>query len=477
MEEKIKITPKVFWGNMLSNQVTAPEVDKDDDRMLSFVSGLGASRQFLDMSIHQCSKHVLMIGGIGTGKTNTFNLIIDDLESGLKKDDVMLIFDTKGDFYSMFFDERGDCVIGNSSQFLHNSLYWNIFREIEYGGVVRSEKILMAKEIAKVLFENRKNSTQPFFSSAATDLFAKVLIGLIRRELWDIPEYIQLEKQIEINREDDAAVRLQRKLFEEHVSVLNNKYLVEKIFHQWQGNDYLKLLDSYEEFKSAKTYIGDGTSNQALGVFGELNSMINDYFIGVFADYAPGRDASMRELIHNKGGRKIFVEYDLSIGEVLSPVYTLLIDLGLKEALGRNRSDGNTFLVIDEFKLLPKLSHIDDALNFGRSLGIKVFAGIQSIKQLEDIYGEARGMVIASGFSNIFAFRMTDEASRRYVSNLFGKNYLSLGYYGDDGSPKNIEREGYTVEDWNLLDLGIGQAIIGVSGYSPFRFQFSEYKK
>ena len=49
-------------------------------------------------------------------------------------------------------------------------------------------------------------------------------------------------------------------------------------------------------------------------------------------------------------------------------MYRLLIDLALKEALGRSHSAGDVYMIIDEFKLLPKLQHIDDALNFGRSL-------------------------------------------------------------------------------------------------------------
>lgn len=476
MSNRLEIESEVFWGDTLSQKVTVP-ICKDENRMISFYSSEdnGRIHSVLELSNTMCSKHVLMIGGIGSGKTNTFYQIIDDLDANITSEDVMLIFDSKGDFYSLFFEEDFDCVIGNSSIFADSTCYWNIFREIEYGGVLRDEKELMAKEIAKSLFENRKNSSQPFFSSAAMDLFVKVLIGVMRLELWDTLEYRQLERKLELDRNNSIAKKQQVELFEKHVGKLNNYVLVHDIFHKWQSKEYLTLLNSYEEFKSAITYIGDGTSNQALGVFGELNSMINDYFVGIFGNYKRGRDISLRELIHQKNGRKIFIEYDLSIGQVLTPIYTLMIDLALKEALGRNRSEGNTFLLIDEFKLLPKLAHIDDALNFGRSLGIKVFAGIQSIKQLEDVYGETRGQVIASGFSNIFAFRMTDEASRKYVSDLFGKNFLSLTYWNAAGEPKATEREGYTVEDWDLLNLKIGQAIIGVSGYVPFKFQFDEF--
>lgn len=468
--KKLEIELEIFWGDVLSEHVTVPECD-DENRMLSFFS----QNKILDLSDSMCSKHILMIGGIGSGKTNTFYQIIDNLDTHISSDDIMLIFDTKGDFYSLFYEKGYDYVIGNSSMFSGETSYWNIFREIEYGGVLRDEKELIAKEIAKSLFQNRKNSSQPFFSSAAMDLFAKVLIGTMRSELWDAPEYRILEKRLEVDRNNTEARERQILLFEEHVNRLNNSVLVNDIFHKWQTKDFLKLLNDHDDFKSSITYIGDGTSNQALGVFGELNSMINDYFVGIFGNYKQGKDVSFREMIHNKGGKKIFIEYDLSIGQVLTPIYTLMIDLGLKEALGRTRSEGNTFLVIDEFKLLPKLSHIDDALNFGRSLGIKVFAGIQNIKQLEDVYGETRGQVIASGFSNIFAFRMTDEASRKYVCDLFGKNFLSITYWNKAGEEKQTEREGYTVEEWNLMNLKTGEAVIGASGCVPFKFQFEEF--
>ena len=44
---------------------------------------------------------------------------------------------------------------------------------------------------------------------------------------------------------------------------------------------------------------------------------------------------SIRNFVRKKGGRILFVEYDISIGETLAPIYSLLFDLALKEALGR----------------------------------------------------------------------------------------------------------------------------------------------
>lgn len=76
-----------------------------------------------------------------------------------------------------------------------------------------------------------------------------------------------------------------------------------------------------------------------------------------------------------------------------------------KESLGRSVSQGNVYLVFDEFKLLPSLQHIEDGVNFGRGLGVKVIAGIQSIHQLLEAYGESGGKNILAGFSTMFALR------------------------------------------------------------------------
>ena len=104
------------------------------------------------------------------------------------------------------------------------------------------------------------------------------------------------------------------------------------------------------------------------------------------------------------GGKVLFIEYDLAIGSVLTPIYRLFFDLAIKEALGRTSSQGNVYLFCDEFKLLPNLQHINDGVNFGRSLGLKVFAGLQSIEQLFETYGEIKGRNLVAGFSSIFAF-------------------------------------------------------------------------
>ena len=60
------------------------------------------SRKYLNIDNDIMSKHILLSGGTGSGKTNAFYLILDQLKSKMTQNDVMIIFDTKGDYYNKF---------------------------------------------------------------------------------------------------------------------------------------------------------------------------------------------------------------------------------------------------------------------------------------------------------------------------------------------------------------------------------------
>ena len=114
-------------------------------------------------------------------------------------------------------------------------------------------------------------------------------------------------------------------------------------------------------------------------------------------------------------------------------------------------------------------------MNFGRSLGVKFIAGLQSINQLTEVYGDARGKNIAAGFSSVYAFRANDTETRKFITDLFGKNYVLEQYMTLDKKYVENKRNGNTVEDWDMISLGVGEAIVGLPFQRPFRFQFNDY--
>ena len=56
------------------------------------------------------SKHMVLLGAIGMGKSNAMNNIVRSIRSTMTQNDVMLIFDTKGDYYKEFY-RPGDIVL------------------------------------------------------------------------------------------------------------------------------------------------------------------------------------------------------------------------------------------------------------------------------------------------------------------------------------------------------------------------------
>lgn len=391
------------------------------------------------------SKHMMLVGGTGCGKSTLFYHIIEQLKRKMTPDDVMIIFDSKGDFYSKFYSKK-DSVIGNSPQYIQQSERWNIFKEILADGWDERQVMMNATEICKALFEERtkNNSSNPFFPNAARDLLAAILVTTIRLG--------EGEKQFVVE------------------NFYNNR--IKEFLDSCSGQDICDYLDGFGDMRSVMSYI-EGDSAQSQGVLAEMFSVVRDVFMGVFCEKGK---FSMRNFVRQKGGRTLFIEYDLSIGSVLTPVYKMLFDLALKEALGRTKSQGNVYFICDEFKLLPNLQHIDDGVNFGRSLGVKVFAGLQSIEQLYEIYGPSRGKNLAAGFSSIIAFRANDVTTREYISSLHGKNMVLEQYRMLNNTMVEEKRMGSTVEDWDLNSLKVGEAIVGLPFAPPFRFYFDMYR-
>ncbi len=393
------------------------------------------------------SKHTLLLGGTGCGKTNVFYYFLQQIKNKMSKEDVMLVFDTKGDFYSKFY-HQGDVVISNSKQHVQNSLKWNIYKEVLVDGWDDKDIFNNVYEITHSLFKDAiERTSQQFFPSAARDLFSAILIA-----------------QIRLGKDD---MEFRKRFF-------NNNALREYL-DSLSVERLKKLLNPkvFPDLSSALMYVGDGQNDQALGVLAELQNVTRQIFIGEFAE--DGR-FSVRNFVREKNGKTLFIEYDLAMGETLTPIYRLLFDLGLKEAMGRNKSSGNVYVICDEFKLLPNLQHIEDGVNFGRSLGVKIVAGLQSIEQLYEIYGESKGKNIAAGFSSVISFKTNDNSTREYVSDLYGKNIVLEQYKSSNNTIVEDKREGRTVEDWDLNSLRIGEAIVGLAFEKPFRFQFDLYR-
>lgn len=392
--------------------------------------------KYIDLDENLLSRHIMLLGGIGTGKTNTINQLLGQLLGHLTTEDVVIIFDTKGDFYREFYSP-GDVVISNDQTATgpDGPDYWNIYNEIERDDHMEENII----EIANSLFREKIEKTnQPFFPNAAKDIFSAVLAHFLD---YNNPAWLNNDRL---------------------------KYFLDST----PSSDLRRLLNMRDNTRSMVSYIADDQSAQTQGVLSEMQQAVREMFIG---NFRKAGTLSLRQLVRAKGGRCIFIEYDLGIGNMLSPIYSLMFDLAIKEALSRKKSAGNVYFITDEFSLLPNLHHVDDAVNFGRSLGIKFLIGFQNIEQIIDIYGEARARSLLSGFLTGIFFRCNDAGSVRYIQEMFGVNRKKETFMSAVQGRGIVEqvRDANVVEDWDIARLGLGDAIVGLPGAEPFRFHFA----
>ena len=98
----------VLFGNELKQ--SAPEISDSSPVMYFKGKDNQGIHRNIPISKSVLSRHLMLIGGIGTGKTNAFFQMLGQLNESLTQDDVMIIFDTKGDFYKEFY-RPGDVVI------------------------------------------------------------------------------------------------------------------------------------------------------------------------------------------------------------------------------------------------------------------------------------------------------------------------------------------------------------------------------
>ena len=402
--------------------------------------------ELLRLNKDTLSKHTMLIGGTGCGKSNVFYFFVDQIKKKLTSNDVMIIFDTKGDYYNLF-GSNNDLLIGSGNAFADKSEKWNIFKEIVSDGWNQRDFELNAHEIAWSIFrESIERSKDPFFPQAARDLFAAILMCMIEEGKEDIA----YRKECLFNSE------LKRALDESTIQ------------------DVKAMIESHPRFASVLSYIGDGTTGQALGVYAEMLGAARKLLVTCFDDRGM---FSIRDFVRKAEGRTLFIEYDISLGQTMTPMYSLLFDLALKEALGRSKQSGDVYLICDEFRLIPHLQHIDDGVNFGRSLGVKIIAGLQSINQLTETYGEYKGKNILAGFSSVFAFHANDKYTRDYIVGLHDRNLVMEQYKTLSNSIREERHEAHVVEDWNMSELEVGEAIISLPFGKPFNYKFDLYKR
>ena len=412
---------------------------RDPDAFLSLVGADGNGKNaFMPIGDTMLSRHLLLLGSPATGKSNMMRHLLRNLRVNLTDADTLLVFDPTGD-YSAQFCQAGDVVFSDDQRASDGDgeAQWNLFEEL-----VDDTRVLEdASALCDMLFDERIRTAPDTYSAmAARDLTLALIVYLCRQ--------------------NDPSLR-------------NNETL-RGLIDGFDAESMQTILESLPELRAMGAYLLEPGSKQTLSVIAALQQAARELLQGRFN--AVGT-LGIRKTLRRKGGKVVFVCYDAQRGRTTGPVFATILDLALQENLSRSENEGNVYLLLDDVCALPRLTHLEDALLFGRGKGLRLMLAISGVSRLRDRYGELSAQTILDAFGTTVAFRLHDRAGRSFVKNLYGRHRVVESFTSSVQVRGVIEQvmDQYIIEDEDLTALQTGESIISTMHYPPFYFRMKAY--
>lgn len=325
-----------------------------------------------------CTRHMLITGGTGAGKTQILWPLIEQIV--LKKDRKAIIYDVKGDFTAALakallispWDARSAC--------------WDISADICTPQA--------AETFAQSLIPSKDGE---FWGPAARTIVVGILAKLIHQK--------------EHAGEDWGWRKLANSL----------------------------AMDAYELHDLMAVYyppglrlLADPNSTTALNVLQTVSAhtRVIEQLAVAWDDGTPRQSFSLRAWARDryKGPKQVIVQAgpdrELTARYIAAMINTLIphvISPSLKDA----EASRTLAFVLDEFTSIGKID-IAPLIDKGRSKGCVVMLGFQTIDQIKDLYGPNFASGLMSMVGTTIACRMGMGETQTFIANLFGKRRVAV---------------------------------------------------
>jgi len=321
------------------------------------------------------TRHFLVVGRPGTGKTTLLNQVLNVLRQRKAK---VIIHDFKGDYLSTFYDPTTDIVFNPLDV---RCINWCLFSEVEMWPDIDSIATSMIPES----FREDK-----FWVDAARDVFSAILF------------YLKVSKQ----ETNESIWQHVTKTEPEMVDLMNQA-----------------VASGIEQAKRALGYLQgyDKGSKVASDVLSTMRQYTNcfQYMTHLQSKF------SIKKWLESENGGFIFITNYANLRDTLKPILSLFVDTALKHLLSLSESqDRRVFFILDEFASLQRLPSIVRTLEQGRSKGASVWIATQDISQLQKLYGHETAYTITNTTNTIVCFALNDPNSCEYMSRLFGETEI-----------------------------------------------------
>lgn len=118
--------------------------------------------------------------------------------------------------------------------------------------------------------------------------------------------------------------------------------------------------------------------------------------------YLKSGNFSLKKWLSEEKNSNLFITWREDMADALRPLISTWLDILCSSILSLNpHSNRRIWIFIDELASLEQLNSLEAALTKGRKHGLRVVAGLQSVAQLDKLYGREQATVLRSCFRNL----------------------------------------------------------------------------
>lgn len=403
-------------------------------------------RERLSLPEAALDKGLLMMGRPGMGKSTVIAALLRQLDQQMTSRDTLIVLDPKCEYYNAFGQE-GDVRLGAGTNSAPN-VRWSLFKDLSAGVHTEGQLRQRCAMVAKNCLVTLENMNQPFFTEAPRAA-AENLLYLALHCPAVLPGGQLCNEafvaQVESGRYDHA-IAAARKLQLPGVSGALEELL---------GRD-------------------DKANVTQLSVRMELKVNVAAS-LKHFNRGAP-RSASLFSVVQavrQRGGKRIFMQYDLSAGNTAAAATASILDLVVQTAF--EQVGGRVILALDEMPQLGPCFRetLAKASSVGRSYHLDLIAGVQSLAQMTEVYTETSAKALMNNFQTQMHFSTGDPDSEEYLQRQAGdivveRSHLVPGI----GLHRGAMEKTSALTDETLRAMNVGDCVLVQTGAKPCLVHF-----
>lgn len=378
------------------------------------------------------TKHMLICGATGTGKTNALRSLMKQIRL---LGDRAVIVDTTGDFVSKFFREEKDILF---NPYDRRSEGWHPWCECAYD--------YDYEQLVNSLIPENENHHDDFFQEAGR---AVIL----------------------------AALKKHQESENQNIEEMVNDLLMKSV-----SELYKDLEDT-----QAKIYLDPKGERTTVSIRATIANSIR-HFSMLKNTESP---FSIRDWILSDAPSDewLFLTCQTEQRKALNSLLSVWFSIALNTIKRRSpdQTKQKIWLIVDELHAMKKLEYLEESLSELRKYGGAIVLATQNISQVDKLYGHHGTRVILDQCSTKVSFRQTDADIAKRMSSFFGQREfketqegLSYGAHEmrDGVNLSSVERIRPVISPTQILTLPDLEAFIKLPGNWPaLRSKFKYFKQ